>query len=73
MTYKIGKFDLLGNFYGFETLTDQILICQTSKADVERLMTFGVTIKDTCSFDLSTFALARGGPENQNMFFELYI
>lgn len=46
LTYKIGKFDLLGNFYGFETLSDQILICQTSSAGVERLMTFGVTIKD---------------------------
>ena len=27
LTYKLARFDLLGNFYGFETLSDQLLLC----------------------------------------------
>lgn len=30
LTYKLARFDLEGNFYGFETLTDQLLLCKTS-------------------------------------------
>ena len=27
LSYKLARFDLLGNFYGFETLNDQLLLC----------------------------------------------
>jgi Meckelin (Transmembrane protein 67) len=27
LTYQLARFDLLGNFYGFETLSDQLLLC----------------------------------------------
>ena len=53
MTYKLAKFGLEGQFYGFETLTDQLLICETSTAEIDRLMRFGTTIEKSCKFDLS--------------------
>ena len=35
LSYKLAKFDLLGNFLGFEALTDQLLICQASTENIE--------------------------------------
>ncbi len=45
-------YDLEGNFYGFETLTDQLLLCQTSNEDVEKFLRFGMTFESKCDFDL---------------------
>lgn len=75
LNYKLAKFDLEGNFFGFETLKDQLLLCQTSTEDVERLTKFGTTIENSCNFDLSrlTSSSPYDNPKNQNMFYELYL
>lgn len=51
------------------------MICETATDEIERLMKFGATIKETCNFDLSTLTSLSpyDHPKNQNMFYELYI
>ena len=75
LTYQLARFDLLGNFYGFETLSDQLLLCQTPAADVEKLRQFGTTLDSTCNFDLSRLISSSEYDHHkyQNMFFEMYI
>ena len=75
MTYKLGRFSLEGDFLGFETLTDQLLVCETSTDEISRLMSFGTTIENSCTFDLSTLTSTSqyDHPALENQFFELYI
>ena len=75
MTYILSKFDLEGNFYGFETLTDQLLICQTSSDVLTQLRRFGTSIDISCQFDLSALVSASpyDHPKNENMFYELFL
>lgn len=44
LTYKLGKFTLEGDFLGFETVTNQLLVCETSTDEINRMMRFGTTI-----------------------------
>ena len=53
LSYKLAKFDLEGNFYGFEDLKDQLLLCQTSTENIEQISRFGASIENSCNFDLS--------------------
>lgn len=75
MTYKLAKYDLEGNFHGFETLTDQLQVCEISLEEIERLRNFGTTIQNTCTFDLARLVSNNKNihPRNENMFYEMYI
>lgn len=75
LTYKLARFDLLGKFYGFETLSDQLLLCQTPAEDVEKFRQFGTTLDSSCNFDLSRLISSSEFDHHkyQNMFFEMYI
>ncbi|CDW85678.1 meckelin isoform 4 [Stylonychia lemnae] len=75
LIYKIGKFNMEGDFLGFDTVTDQLQVCETSTDEVQRMMNFGTTIENSCTFDLSTLTSSQAydHPENQNIFYELYI
>lgn len=75
LTYVLAKFTLEGQFLGFETMTNQLQLCQTSTEDITRLMRFGTTILNSCTFDVSNLISANvfDNPRNQNIFYEMYI
>lgn len=75
LNYKLAKFDLEGNFLGFETLTDQLFLCQTSTEDTEKHLRFGTTVDNSCQFDLSrlTSTSAYDHFKNENIFYEMYL
>lgn len=73
LKFKIAKYDLVGNFRGFEDFNHQLFICKTSNEMIEKLMSIGTTMINTCSFDLSKVLSATEAPQNMNMFYEVYL
>ena len=44
LNFKLAKFDYYGKFYGFEDLTDQLMICDKSSEEVARAYRIGTTV-----------------------------
>ena len=53
LTFILARYDILGNFYGFERLHDQIFLCEYNDEEIKRLLKVGTTISNSCSFDLN--------------------
>lgn len=75
LTYQLAIFTLDGEFKGFETVTDQLLACQISNAEIAQLRRFGSTISQSCTFDLSNLISSSiyDHPPQENLFYELYL
>lgn len=75
MRYKLAKYDIYGNFYGFEDLTDQLVICEKSTDEIERIYQIGKTVEISCTFDLMSLISKSeyDRPKLENFFFELYL
>ena len=53
LRFKLAKYDLEGNFFGFEDLYDQLSICKQPSEDQADVFRIGVTLRYLCKFDLS--------------------
>lgn len=53
LTFKLAKYDIEGNFYGFEELTNQLVICEKPREEVQRIYRIGTSVDISCTFDLS--------------------
>lgn len=75
LSFKLAQFDLEGNFLGFADLKDQLMICETSSEDIDKMRKFGSSIDQSCTFDLSrlTSSSAFDHPASMNIFYELYL
>ena len=73
--FVLAKYDLEGNFYGFEELYDQLSICKQPSDDQNDVFRIGVTLRYLCKFDLNQLISSNKfeRPLNENMFFELYL
>ena len=75
MRFKLAKYDLEGNFYGFEDLYDQLSICKQPSEDQADVFRIGVTLRYLCKFDLSKLITDNvfERPKEANYFYELYL
>jgi len=73
LQFKLARYDILGNFFGFEDLDHQLFLCEVPNNDLERLMAIGTTLSKTCSIDLSRMLNPVERPSTTNMFYELYL
>ena len=75
LQYYLAKYELDGTFLGFEPLNRQLLLCEVSNADLERISRYGTTIRNSCKFDLGR--LVSGNPydlpSTANYFYELFL
>lgn len=70
---KLAKYDIKGKFYGFEDLTDQLVICEETTNEIERILRIGVTVQMKCEYDLSKLVDDYGRPGEENFFYDLFI
>jgi len=70
---KLAKYTLKGDFMGFEDMTDQLVICQESTDELDRILKIGVTVSMKCDYDLSKLTDAFGRPAEENFFYDLFI
>ena len=52
LKFKLAEYDLEGNYLGMKELKDQLFLCETPREDVDRLLSFGITVQQECSFDM---------------------
>lgn len=71
----MAKYDLEGNFYGFEDLYDQLSICKQPSKDQDDVFRIGVTLRYLCKFDLKKLITENEfeRPKEANFFYELYL
>lgn len=53
LKFKLAEYDIEGNYLGMADLKDQLFLCETPREDVDRLLSFGVTVQQECSFDMA--------------------
>ena len=75
LEFKLAKYNIVGEFLGFEPLTDQLVICEKSWDQVQRIFRIGTSVEISCTFDLGNLVseLSYDRPRLQNIFFELYL
>jgi len=75
LRFKVAKYDLEGNFYGFEDLTNQLVICEKTQDELQRIYRIGTTVEILCTFDLGRLVSSNKYDlvKNANMFYELYL
>ena len=72
--FYLGKYDIHGNFYGFEPMTNQLFLCDIPAEEVEKVFLVGNTVEIGCQFDVSTLSNKYlDHPRNENFFYELYL
>lgn len=52
LSFKLGRYDINGTFYGFEDLEDQLMVCDMGSEEVERVFRIGNTVQSQCAVDL---------------------
>ena len=74
MKYQLAKYDLEGNFLGWEALDQQLLICPASYEEALSFRRFGTTIINSCTFDLTkiTDNSTADYPNNVNVFYDMF-
>ena len=45
LKFKLAAYDIEGNYLGMSDLKDQLFLCETPREDVDRLLSFGVTVQ----------------------------
>ena len=75
MKFKLAKYDIEGNFHGFEDLTNQLVICEKSREEISRIYEIGTSVNIPCTYDLSNLISTNkyDRPRLENFFFELYM
>lgn len=53
LKFKLASYDIDGKYLGMSDLKDQLFLCETPREDVDRLLSFGITVQQECSFDMS--------------------
>lgn len=73
--FKLAKYDIDGQFFGFEDLTDQLVICDLPSEDVQRVYKIGNTVNIKCDFDITRLVSTKlfDRLRNQNYFYELFL
>lgn len=64
---------MTGHFLGFESLVEQVFICETSRDDIQDLMKIGTSLVRTCNFDVQKLTKQANYPKNANIFYELFL
>jgi len=75
LRFKLASFDLNGEFLGFQDLTNQLVACEESIQQVERLYKIGTTVEMKCMFNIERLFSTNpfDHPPNENIFFELFL
>jgi hypothetical protein len=75
LTYWLARYNLQGEFLGFQELHTQLSACPLTKSDTMKMKEFGVVTKNECNFEL--FKLKTDAqtqlPLDANVFFELFL
>lgn len=53
LSFKLAKYDINGTFFGFEELSNQLMICDMPAEEVDRVFGIGNTVQSQCVIDLS--------------------
>jgi hypothetical protein len=75
LKFFLAKYNLDGNFLGWEKMSNQLIVCDYSMEDVQRIYQIGTTVQLNCTYDVSKlFSKSKyDRPENENVFYELYL
>lgn len=72
LKFKVASYHLNGTFIRFEDLTTQLQLCSNSLDDGNEWRRFGVSLENSCDFDLTTLVKEKK-PDNVNVFYEAFI
>ncbi len=67
--FKLAQYDIEGNLVHIHDLKDQLLLCERSVGDVEKIKKFGTNFFKSCKINLKTFVDA----SSETYFYELYL
>ena len=73
LNFKMGKYNLEGNFLGFEDLTYQLQLCGADYDYTRDFRNFGTTVYTSCSFDATILINSYLKPNNTDVFYYLYL
>ena len=75
LRFKLAKYDIEGHFYGFKDLTNQLVICERPREEIDRIYAIGASVDIDCTYDLSNLVSpnAFDRPRLANYFFELFL
>ena len=73
LQFKLAEYDIYGTFLRFEDLSDQLFICETPTEDVDKLLTVGNTLQQSCAFDLSRLTAQSTFPKTTNRFYDMFL
>ena len=73
LRFVAAKYDLEGNFLGYENITTQMQLCGADYKLGRDYRHFGKSVKTTCKFDPSKLVDADLQPNNTDMFYELFL
>jgi len=75
LKFFLAKYNLDGNCLGWEKMSNQLIVCDYSMEDVQRIYQIGTTVQLNCTYDVSKlFSKSKyDRPENENVFYELYL
>ena len=55
LEFMMAMYDLEGNFYGFQELSDQLSLCKQPRDAQEDVFRIGATLRYLCKIDLEKF------------------
>ena len=75
LKFVLAKYDIEGEFLGFEEMTDQLVICEKPMEEVQRIYRIGTSVKIECTYDLANLISENkfDRPRQQNIFYELFL
>lgn len=75
LSYYLAKYHINGTLVGFEPLTNQLLLCEVSNAELDRVSRYGATMQKSCRYDLRKLAENNENdlPSTANWLYELYL
>jgi len=53
LKFILAKYDIEGEFLGFEEMTDQLVICEKPMEEVQRIYRIGTSVDIKCTYDLA--------------------
>ena len=68
LNFYVAKFSLDGRFLGYESFTDQLILCPHSAEDAQRYREFGTNVLYDCSIDLKPYVTSE-----ETQFYELFL
>jgi ribonucleotide reductase alpha subunit len=75
LKFQLASYYLNGTFIGFESLSDQLMVCPSSLGETEKFRKFGTSLTNECQLDVLKLISPNQHerPNNENLFYELYL